>query len=221
MTLSALNISDQVYDYILSVSLRETDTLRRLREETADFPNPNMQIAPDQGQFMALLLRIMGAKKVIEVGVFTGYSSLWMAQALPEDGLVIACDVNEEYTAVARRYWREAGMDHRIDLRLAPAIETLDALIAGGETGTVDFVFLDALKTEYRDYYERALQLLRPGGVVAIDNTLWDGKVADKLIRDEATLALKDLNRFLHGDERIDLSLLPVADGLTLCRKRG
>lgn len=220
MTLSALNLSDQVYDYLLSVSLRETDTLRRLREETAGFPNPNMQVAPDQGQFMALLLQLMGARKVIEVGVFTGYSSLWMAQALPHDGRLIACDVNEEYTAVARRYWQEAGVDGRIELRLAPAIETLDTLLADGGAGTVDFVFLDALKTEYRDYYERALELLRAGGLVAIDNTLWDGKVADPAVRDAATMALKDLNRFLHTDERIDLSLLPVADGLTLCRKR-
>ena len=220
MTITTLNLDDRVYDYILSVSLREGAVLRRLREETADFPNPNMQIAPDQGQFMALLLRIMGAKKVIEIGVFTGYSSLWMAGSLPEDGRIIACDVNEEYTAVARRYWEEAGVAHKIDLRLAPALETLDSLIAGGETGTVDFVFVDALKTEYRDYYERALQLLRAGGVIAIDNTLWDGKVADPGIRDAATSALRELNAFLHGDDRIDLSLLPVADGLTLCRKR-
>ena len=220
MTITTLNLDDRVYDYILSVSLREGAVLRRLREETAGFPNPNMQIAPDQGQFMALLLRIMGAKKVIEIGVFTGYSSLWMAGSLPEDGRIIACDVNEEYTAVARRYWEEAGVAHKIDLRLAPALETLDSLIAGGETGTVDFVFVDALKTEYRDYYERALQLLRAGGVIAIDNTLWDGKVADPGIRDAATSALRELNAFLHGDDRIDLSLLPVADGLTLCRKR-
>jgi len=220
MTITTLNLTERVYDYILSVSLRETESLRALREETAGFPNPNMQVSPDQGQFMALLLAVMGAKKVIEVGVFTGYSSLWMAGALPEDGRIIACDVNEEYTAVARRYWEAAGVAHKMDLRLAPAIETLDALIAGGEAGTVDFVFLDALKTEYREYYERALTLLRPGGVIGIDNTLWDGKVADPDVQDEATLALKDLNRFLHGDERIDLSLLSIADGLTLCRKR-
>lgn len=220
MTIATLNLTERVYDYILSVSLRETETLRALREETAGFPNPNMQISPDQGQFLALLLAVMGARKVIEVGVFTGYSSLWMAGALPEDGRIIACDVNEEYTAVARRYWEAAGIAHKVELRLAPAIKTLDSLIADGEAGTVDFVFLDALKTEYRDYYERALTLLRPGGVIAIDNTLWDGKVADPGVRDEATLALKALNRFLHGDERVDLSLLTVADGLTLCRKR-
>lgn len=220
MTLTTLNMDDRLYNYILSVSLREGKVLRRLREETAGFPNPNMQISPDQGQFMALLLRIMGAKKVIEIGVFTGYSSLWMAGALPEDGLIIACDINEEYTAVARRYWQEAGVAHMIDLRLAPALETLDSLIADGETGTADFVFVDALKTEYRDYYERALHLLRPGGIIAIDNTLWDGKVADPGIEDAATSALRELNAFLHGDDRIDLSLLPLADGLTLCRKR-
>ncbi|MEJ2760015.1 MAG: class I SAM-dependent methyltransferase [Gammaproteobacteria bacterium] len=220
MTITTLKLDDRVYDYIRRVSLREGEVLRRLREETAGYPNPNMQISPEQGQFMALLLGIMGAKRVIEVGVFTGYSSLWMAGALPEDGRIIACDVNKEYTNVARRYWEEAGVADRIELRLAPAIETLDSLIAAGETGIFDFVFLDALKTEYRDYYERALQLLRPGGVVAIDNTLWDGKVADPEIQDASTLALKELNGFLFRDERIDLSLLPVADGLTLCRKR-
>jgi predicted O-methyltransferase YrrM len=220
VTLTTLNLDDRLYDYILSVSLREGKVLRRLREETAGFPNPNMQISPDQGQFMSLLLRIMGAKKVIEIGVFTGYSCLWMAGALPEDGRIIACDINEDYTAVARRYWEEAGVAHKIDLRLAPALETLDSLIAYGEAGTADFVFVDALKTEYRDYYERALKLLRPGGVIAIDNTLWDGKVADPGIGDAATSALRELNAFLHGDDRIDLSLLPLADGLTLCRKR-
>lgn len=220
MTITTLKLDDRVYDYIRRVSLREGKVLRRLREETAGYPNPNMQISPEQGQFMALLLRIMGAKRVIEVGVFTGYSSLWMAGALPEDGRIIACDVNKEYTDVARRYWEEAGVVDKIELRLAPAIETLDALIDGCETGNFDFVFLDALKTEYRDCYERALRLLRSGGVVAIDNTLWDGKVADPGIRDVTTLALKELNDFLYRDERVDLSLLPVADGLTLCRKR-
>ena len=220
MTLTTLNLDDRLYEYILSVSLREGKVLRLLREETAGFPNPNMQIAPDQGQFLALLLRILNAKNVIEIGVFTGYSSLWMAGALPDDGRIIACDVNEDYTTVARRYWENAGVAHKIDLRLAPALETLDALIAAGETGTIDFVFVDALKTEYRDYYERALLLLRTGGVIAIDNTLWDGKVADPGIRDAATSALRELNTFLHGDERVDLSLVPMADGLTLCRKR-
>jgi len=220
VTLTTLNLDDRLYEYILSVSLREGKVLRLLREETAGYPNPNMQIAPDQGQFLALLLRFLGAKKVIEIGVFTGYSSLWMAGALPDDGRIIACDINEEYTAVARRYWEMAGVAHKIDLRLAPALQTLDALIAAGETGTTDFVFVDALKTEYRDYYERALLLLRPGGVIAIDNTLWDGKVADPGVKDAATSALRELNAFLHGDERVDLSLLPMADGLTLCRKR-
>ena len=220
MTLTTLNLDGRVYDYILSNSLRETALLRRLREETATYPNPNMQIAPDQGQFLALLLRILGARKVIELGVFTGYSSLWMAGALPEDGRIIACDINADYTRVARRYWAEAGVAHQIDLRLAPALQTLDALLAGGEAGSVDFVFVDALKTEYRDYYERALQLLRPGGLIALDNTLWDGKVADPGVDDAATCALRELNAFLHDDERIDVCLLPLADGLTLCRKR-
>lgn len=220
MTYGSLALDDTVYEYLLTVSLRESDILRRLREETATFPNPNMQISPDQGQFMAMLVRILQARRIIEVGVFTGYSSLWMADAMPDDGRLVACDVNEEYTNVARRYWREAGLEHKIELRLAPAVETLDALLREDGESRYDLVFLDAIKTEYRDYYERSLRLVRPGGLILIDNVLWSGKVADKRVDDDATCALRELNAFLHRDDRIDINMLPVADGLTLCRKR-
>lgn len=220
MTYGSLALDDGVYDYLLSVSLRESDVLRRLREETADFPNPKMQISPDQGQFIAMLVRILQARRIIEVGVFTGYSSLWMADAMPDEGRLVACDINEEYTRVARRYWREAGVERKIELRLAPAIETLDTLLREDGESCYDLVFLDAIKTEYRDYYERSIRLLRPGGLVLFDNVLWSGKVADEQADDDATLALRELNTFLHRDERIDISMLPVADGLTLCRKR-
>lgn len=220
MTYGSLALDDTVYEYLLTVSLRENDILRRLREETSTFPNPNMQISPDQGQFMAMLVRILQARHIIEVGVFTGYSSLWMAGAMPDDGRLVACDINEEYTNVARRYWREAGVERKIELRLAPAIETLDALLREGGESRYDLVFLDAIKTEYRDYYERSLRLVRPGGLILIDNVLWSGKVADIQVDDDATRALRELNAFLHRDERIDINMLPVADGLTLCRKR-
>lgn len=202
------------------MSLREPGILRRLREETSTHPMANMQIAPEQGQFMALLIRMLGARRILEVGVFTGYSSLAMALALPEGGEIIACDVSEEYTAIARRYWREAGVSDRIALRLAPATETLDALLADGQAGAFDFAFIDADKPNYRGYYERCLTLLRPGGVVAIDNVLWSGTVADPTQSDPDIEAIRDLNTFLHSDNRVDLSLLPLADGLTLARKK-
>ena len=220
MRKSDLGIDDALYDYVLDVSLREADVLRRLREETARMPGAVMQVAPDQGQFMALLVELIGARRTIEVGVFTGYSSLAVALALPADGRIVACDVSEESTAVARRYWEEAGVADKIDLRLAPALETLDGLIAAGEAGTFDFAFIDADKTEYIDYYERALALLRPGGLVCVDNVLWSGKVADPAVSDADTLAIRAFNDKLADDARVSLSLLPIADGLTLARKR-
>jgi len=220
MNLGRLGLSEALYDYILSVSLREADVLRRLREETARMPLAIMQIAPEQGQFMALIVELMGAKRTLEVGVFTGYSSLAVALALPDDGHITACDVSEEWTAIARRYWAEAGVAHKIDLRLAPAIETLDALLADGQAGSYDFAFIDAEKTEYADYYERVLQLLRQGGLVAIDNVLWNGAVADPADDKEDTNAIRAFNEKLRDDDRVSLSLLPLADGLTLARKR-
>ncbi|MCH7943798.1 MAG: class I SAM-dependent methyltransferase [Proteobacteria bacterium] len=220
MRTNNLGLDDEIYDYLLRVSLREADVLRRLREETAAMPLSIMQIAPEQGQFMALLVELMGAVRCIEVGVFTGYSSLAVALALPPEGRITACDVSEEFTAVARRYWRQAGVDHKIDLRLAPALETLDGLIAEGARGTYDFAFIDAEKSEYADYYERLLTLLRPGGLILIDNVLWSGKVADPEIDTIDTVAIRAFNEKLMTDERVSLSMLPVADGLTLARKR-
>ena len=180
-----------------------------------------MQVGPEQGQFMALLVELLGARNALEVGTFTGYSALAVALALPEDGRLVACDVSEEWTAIGRRYWEEAGVAHKIDLRLAPAVETLDALLAEGCGGTFDFAFIDADKEGYDAYYERALELMRPGGLVVLDNTLWRGKVADPTISDADTEALRALNTKLAGDERVTLSLLPVGDGVTLARKRG
>jgi caffeoyl-CoA O-methyltransferase len=179
-----------------------------------------MQISPEQGQFMALLVKLIGARRTLEIGVFTGYSALSVALALPDDGKIVACDVNEEWTTMARKFWQKAGVAHRIDLRLAPALQTLDALLAEGGAGQYDFAFIDADKTGYAAYYERCLQLMRRGGLIAVDNTLWSGSVVDPSVQDDDTRALRAFNDQLHGDERIDLSLLPVGDGLTLARKR-
>ncbi len=220
MSNRSLGLDERLYDYLLGASLREPDILRRLREETAGMPLAVMQIAPEQGQFMALLVELTGARRTLELGVFTGYSSLVVALALPADGHITACDVSEEFTAVARRYWAEAGVADKIDLRLAPAIETLDKLLADGQAGTYDFAFIDALKTEYADYFERVIELLRPGGLAAIDNVLWDGRVADPDDNDEDTVAIRAFNEALLADQRVSLSLLPLADGLTLARKR-
>ena len=220
MSNRTIDLTDSLYDYLLSVSLRETDLQRRLREETAALPMARMQISPEQGQFMALLARLTDARRCLEVGVFTGYSSLEVALALPDDGRIVACDVSEEWTAIARRYWAEAGVAGRIDLRLAPALDTLDALVAAGGAGTYDLAFIDADKTAYLDYYERALLLLRPGGLLMTDNTLWSGRVADPEVGDADTVALRHYNEHLHRDARVDLSLVPIGDGLTLARKR-
>jgi predicted O-methyltransferase YrrM len=213
-------LTEHTYQYLLSVSSRESDVLRRLREETAALPNAQMQISPDQGQFMALLVQLLRAKKTLEVGVFTGYSSLVVAAALPADGRVVACDVSEEWTSIARRYWKEAGVAGKIDLRLAPATDTLDSLLAGGEAGTFDFAFIDADKSNYDNYYELSLKLLRAGGLMAIDNVLWSGRPADPKNQEPDTIAIRALNKKLHGDQRITLSMLSVADGLTLALKR-
>jgi len=220
MSSRTFTLSDTLYEYFTSVSLRDTDLLQRLRKETASLPNANMQIAPEQGQFMALLARLIGAKRCLEVGVFTGYSTLCTASALPPDGRIIACDVNEEWTAIAQRYWNEAGVADRIELRLAPAVETLDKLIAQGAVGAFDFAFIDADKINYLNYYERALTLVRRGGLIAIDNTLWYGRVADASNHDDDTEAIRAFNARLRNDERIDLSLVPIGDGMTLALKR-
>ncbi len=213
-------ISDALYDYLLAVSLREPEILQALRQETANHPMSQMQIAPDQGQLMAFLVQLMGAKKALEIGVFTGYSSLAVALALPPDGKLIACDVSEDYTAIARRYWQAAGVADKIDLRIAPALETLEELLAEGQANSFDFAFIDADKSAYGDYYERALQLVRPGGLIAIDNVLWSGRVADPAVTDNRTTLIREFNQRLYQDERISLSLLSIADGLTLALKR-
>jgi predicted O-methyltransferase YrrM len=220
MTDRRLQITDDVHRYLIEHSVREPEVLARLRAVTAPLPLAQMQIGPEQGQLMALLARLVGARRCIEIGVFTGYSSLAVALALPEDGRIVACDVSEEWTSIARRFWREAGVDSKIDLKLQPATKTLEELLAAGEAGRFDFAFIDADKAAYATYYELLLKLLRPGGLIAADNTLWSGEVANPGTRDANALALQAFNDKLHRDERIDLSLLPVGDGLTLARKR-
>ncbi len=220
MSTRVLQMTETLHGYLLANSLREPPLLARLREETAALPMARMQIAPDQGQFMRLLVELIGARRTIEVGTFTGYSSLSVALGLPADGKLVACDISEEYTAVARRYWAEAGVAERIDLRLAPAMDTLDGLIADGGAGTYDFAFIDADKEGYDGYYERCLTLLRPGGLIAIDNVLWDGSVVDEADQSADTRAIRALNAKVHKDARVSISLVPIADGLMLARKR-
>jgi predicted O-methyltransferase YrrM len=219
MTLRTLQIDDRLFEYVVSHSLREHPALAALREATREHAHANMQIGPDQGQFMAWLVRLMGARRTIEVGTFTGYSALAVALALPPDGHVLACDISDEYTRVGRPFWGQAGVADKIELVLAPALQTLDARLRQGEAGSHDFAFIDADKANYDHYYERCLELLRPGGVIAFDNMLWGGAVALPST-DADTTALQALNDKLHRDERVDLTLLTVGDGLTLLRKR-
>ena len=219
MSNRSLSLDDTLYDYLLAHSLREHPEQVALREATRNHPRAGMQISPEQGQFMALLVKLLDARRTIEIGVFTGYSALSVALALPADGRILACDISEEYTRIGRAYWERAGVAHKIDLRLAPALQTLDAELTAGAAGRYDFAFVDADKTGYDAYYERCLQLLRQGGLIAIDNVLWSGAVAQPA-QDDDTRALQALNQRLHHDERIDLSMLPVGDGLTLARKR-
>jgi predicted O-methyltransferase YrrM len=217
-------IDPRVLDYVLDTSVREPDVLARLRRETASHPESRFQIPPEQGQLFQVLIRLSGARRVIEVGVFTGYSSLAMALALPPDGRIVACDISDEYTRTARRYWAEAGVIGKIDLRIAPAKETLDSLIAAGESGSFDFAFIDADKTGYPGYYEQCLQLVRTGGLVSLDNMLSRGRVLEGLdhdaTQDEDVIALRRMNEFIHRDDRVDALLLPLGDGLTLAVKR-
>ncbi|MBE9180653.1 class I SAM-dependent methyltransferase [Oculatella sp. LEGE 06141] len=215
-----LNLDDRLYQYFLSVSLREPQILQQLRQETASHPSSGMQIAPEQGQFMALLIQLLGARKTLEVGVFTGYSSLSVALALPPDGKIVACDVSEEYTAIARRYWQQAGVADKVELHVAPALTTLDRLLAAGQANTFDFAFIDADKGNYWNYYERALQLVRSGGLIVVDNVLWSGQVADPQVQDSTTIAIRTFNEKLHQDDRVTLSMVAIADGLTLALKR-
>jgi len=214
-----LGLNDTLYDYLLSVSLRELPVQSRLREETARLPEALMQITPEQGQFMALLIRLMQAKRVLEIGVFTGYSALAMALALPEDGFITALDIRADWTTIARRYWEMAGVSDKIDLRLGPALATLESLLADGRAGHYDFAFIDADKENYDAYYERTTTLLRPGGLLVIDNVLWGGRVAEAEADDPDTRAIRALNEKLQRDPRVFSSLIPVADGLALVLK--
>lgn len=220
MTAQTIGLEKYLYEYLLAVSLREAEILTQLRQETALQSMAQMQIAPEQGQFMALLVELIGAKKTLDIGVFTGYSSLVVALALPADGQVVACEANAEYAAIARSWWQKAGVADKISLHLAPATETLAELLAAGAVNTFDFAFIDADKSNYQFYYEQCLQLIRPGGLIAIDNVLWSGRVANPQVQDNRTKKMRALNQKLQQDSRIDLSLVPIGDGLTLARKR-
>ena len=219
MTTRTIQITDKVYDYMQEVSVREPEILKRLRAETAELPEHNMQISPEQGQFMALLVGLIGARRALEIGTFTGYSALAVALALPDDGKLIACEISEEYTAIGRRYWQEAGLDTNIDLKIGLALDTLDGLITEGQAETYDFAFIDADKVNYQNYFDRALILLRPGGLIAVDNVLWNGAVADPLNTTKDTEAIREFNAELGDDTRVAISMVPIGDGLTLARK--
>lgn len=220
MSDSTINLTPVVYAYLQEKSLRETEVQRQLREQTQKMSMSQMQISPEQGQFMGLLVEILGAKKTLDIGVFTGYSALSVALALPAEGRVVACDTNVEWTKIARRFWEKAGVDSKIDLRLAPALETLQQLLDDGEGGSFDFAFIDADKVNYPHYFELSLKLLRDGGLIAIDNVLFGGDVADESVADKNTVAIRELNEKLLKDERLSISMLPIGDGLTLARKR-
>jgi len=220
MSTRTLQLTEALYAYLTGPMSRETDILRDLRAETLKMSEARMQISPEQGQFLTLLLKLIKAQKTLEVGVFTGYSSLITALALPPHGRLVALDVDENYTAIARKYWARAGVQERIDLRLAPALESLQALLAAGEAETFDFAFIDADKVNYAAYYELALRLVRPGGLIAVDNTLWSGRVIESESDDADTRALASLNLHMQADTRIDFCLLPIGDGLSLAVKR-
>lgn len=220
MSVRTLNLTDELYAYLLREGTRESAVAQRLRAVTAELPTAGMQISPEQGAFMQMLVRMLGVRRALEIGTFTGYSALVVAEALPAGGRLVACDVSAEWTAIARRFWAEAGVAERIELHLQPALATLDDLLAHGQAGTFDFAFIDADKSSYHAYYERSLQLLRPGGVIAVDNALWGGAVADPAQNDANTVAIRALNHQVREDPRVDIALVPIGDGLLLARKR-
>ena len=221
MSSHTINLTDDLHEYLLRVGTRESDVARELRAETLRATRAHrMQISPEQGAFMQLLVRLLGARQTLEVGTFTGYSALVVAEALPADGRVIACDVSDEWTSIGKPFWERAGVADRIELRLRPATETLDALIAEGRSGEFDFAFIDADKANYDAYYERCLGLVRVGGVIGIDNVLWGGRVVQQQANDEDTQAIRAVNEKVAADERVDVAMLPIGDGLTLAVKR-
>ena len=229
MNKSDIQMSKELYEYILSVSMREPESLRDLREVTAKHPSAIMQIPPEQGQFMALLVKILGAEKILEIGTYTGYSTLSLALAMPDNGILITCDINSEWASIGKNYWQQAGVENKIDLRIAPALNTLEELINDKQENTFDFAFIDADKINYDQYYEKTLKLIRPGGLIAIDNVLLFGSVINPELLDEDLksrisdsdiLAIRSLNEKIKHDDRVDLSMLPIADGLTLARKK-
>ena len=220
MSSSTIVVNDQIDNYLLCHVRPESETAEALRKATAPMPASVMQVSPLQGAFMSWLVSLLDVKSALEVGTFTGYSALCVAEALPDDGKLIACDVSEEWTSMAREYWARGGVAHKIDLQLRPAVETLDSLIQDGREGTFDFAFIDADKPNYDSYYERCLRLLRIGGIVAVDNVLWTGRVADESYNDESTLAIRALNDKIQNDDRVSNVMLPIGDGLTLATKR-
>ena len=220
MSRTTIEMTENLNNYMISVCGEVPEVNLRLRAETARLSNSVMQISTEQGRFMGLLIKLMNAKKTLEIGTFTGYSALVTAQALPEDGKLIACDVSAEWTSIGKKHWVEAGVAHKIDLRIAPALETLNDLIATGHIGTFDFAFIDADKSNYVAYYEKAMQLLRPGGLIGVDNTLWYGKVADDSVQDEDTVAIRAINKLMSEDTRVHVSVVPIGDGLTLAWKK-
>lgn len=220
MSNATLGLPDDLHRYLLDVGVREPDLLRELREETAAMPEHDMQIAPEQGAFMALLVELTGARRCLEVGTFTGYSSTRIALALPPDGSLVCCDISREWTDVARRYWERAGVADKIELRLGPALDTMDAMLTDGMGGSFDFAFLDADKDHYPEYSDRLIALLRPGGLLAIDNVFWGGEVVNPEADDVSVRAIRQMNLALVEDSRVSLAMVPIADGLTLARKR-
>ena len=215
-----VGVPDHVYDYLVRIGVREPEILARLREETGRHPRGIMQVPREEGAFLGLLAELVGARRYLEIGTFTGYSSLAVALALPPDGRIVCCDISEAFTSIARRYWAEAGVADKVDLRIGPAVDTLDALLADGGDNTFDMAFIDADKGNYSNYWERCVRLVRPGGVIVVDNVLWSGAVADPLDQSADTIAIRAVSQRIHDDERVTAVLLPVADGMTVARVR-